>query len=69
MRDPSNEEILKQYGKNLCGFKKEYYDIFPWLEYSIKSDSAYCFICRVIRTNRCIKHDKSTIHKMNNIFN
>ncbi|XP_050220151.1 uncharacterized protein LOC126670458 [Mercurialis annua] len=35
----------KKQGKNMRSFQESWFIRFPWLEYSIEKDSAYCFYC------------------------
>ena len=34
------------FGKGSRSFQKKWYDTYPWLEYSIQLDAAFCFPCR-----------------------
>lgn len=34
------------FGKQSRSFSAKFYQIYPWLEYSVKHDSVYCFSCR-----------------------
>ena len=49
--EPPSQPILKEYPKRIFGsrtrcFNKEWYKERPWLEYSISSDSVFCYCCR-----------------------
>ena len=35
-----------RYGKDFRSFQSDWYKLFPWLEYSIEGDAAFCFPCR-----------------------
>lgn len=39
------------FGNKNRSFHQQYYEEFPWLEYSPTSDSAYCFPCRMFKSN------------------
>lgn len=34
-------------GKQNRSFLKAYFDQYPWLEYSVEKDAAFCYVCRV----------------------
>ena len=40
----------KKFGKSLRSFNPEWYNTFPWIEYSIRSDAIYCYACRFFST-------------------
>ena len=37
---------LTKFGKVSRSFQKKWYEHFPWLEYSVNLDAAFCFPCR-----------------------
>ena len=39
------------FGNKNRSFHQQYYEEFPWLEYSPTSDSAYCFSCMMFKSN------------------
>lgn len=41
----------KKYGEKYRSFSSAWYKGRPWLEYSVATDSAYCFPCRVYGVN------------------
>ncbi|KAG0411775.1 hypothetical protein HPB47_011113 [Ixodes persulcatus] len=42
---------VTKYGSDSRTFKSEWYTSFPWLEYSVTSNSAFCFSCRMFSTS------------------
>ncbi len=36
-------------------FLVSWYEKFPWLEYSVSLDKAFCFVCRVFNAHCCFK--------------
>jgi len=42
---PQNTELKKK--NKQCSFTSNWYNDFPYLEYSIKKDAAFCFCCRL----------------------
>ena len=49
--EPPSQPILKEYPKRVFGSRtrclnKEWYKERPWLEYSVSSDSVFCYCCR-----------------------
>lgn len=42
---------VTKYGSDSRTFKSEWYTSFPWLEYSVTSNSAFCFACRMFSTS------------------
>jgi len=44
---PRNIVFPKRNGRK---FRSDWYQSFPWLEYSPLTDSAYCFYCRAFPT-------------------
>lgn len=45
----------ENFGLQKRSFQPSWFQTFAWLEYSQKTDSAYCFACRVFGKN--LKHD------------
>ncbi|XP_040072179.1 zinc finger MYM-type protein 1-like [Ixodes scapularis] len=43
--------IVTKYGNDGRTFKSEWYTSFPWLEYSVTSNSAFCFACQMFSTS------------------
>ncbi|XP_026819135.1 zinc finger MYM-type protein 1-like [Rhopalosiphum maidis] len=39
-----------QFGNRARSFQSSWYDDFSWLEYSVKLDRAFCFVCRMFNT-------------------
>jgi hypothetical protein len=39
---------LTQFGNQQRSFNCQWYKIYPWLEYNIQRDAAFCHICRVM---------------------
>jgi len=39
-----------QFGNRARSFQSAWYDDFRWLEYSLKLDRAFCFVCRMFNT-------------------
>ncbi|KAL4101261.1 hypothetical protein QTP88_021281 [Uroleucon formosanum] len=40
-----------KFGKQYRSFQSEWYKNYEWLEYSIKSNAAFCFVCRIFDTS------------------
>ena len=56
LSEPPSQPILQEYPKRVFGarsrcFNKEWYKGRDWLEYSISSDSAFCYYCRAFSNN------------------
>jgi hypothetical protein len=50
--DKPSQPILSSFPKtNNRAFKPTWYKDYPWLEYSVTSDSCYCFACRHYSSN------------------
>jgi hypothetical protein len=50
--DKPSQPILSSFPKtNNRSFQSTWYKGYPWLEYSVASDSCYCFVCRHYSTN------------------
>ncbi|XP_025425560.1 uncharacterized protein LOC112694335, partial [Sipha flava] len=39
--------IKTKFGKQYRSFQSEWYTNYEWLEYSIKCNAAFCFVCRM----------------------
>ena len=39
------------FGKVQCSFQKRWYNLHPWLEYSVSRDAAFCYACRLFHSN------------------
>ena len=49
------------FGLQLRAFQKEWYNTFPWIEYSTSRNSAFCFACRkFINVNSEAKYIEAT---------
>ena len=50
-----NEYPKRTFGKEKRSFQSEWFKTFPWLEYSVSQDAAFCFACRFFSTEsgRC----------------
>lgn len=60
MHDGPTQIKLAQYPQRRFGLKKRsftsnWFETFPWLEYSVSRDAAFCFSCRMFGKN--MKHD------------
>ena len=44
MNYPKNDSISRH---KTCQFNPKWYELFPYLEYSIKTDKVYCFVCSI----------------------
>ena len=42
---PKNKELHS--AKKTCMFAAKWFDEYPYLEYSVVKDAAFCFICRL----------------------
>ena len=55
---PKNTDLAKK-GKQ-CSFSPVWYRVYPYLEYSISKDNAYCYVCSLFRevwdVRRTIQH-------------
>ncbi|KAL4127212.1 hypothetical protein QTP88_011403 [Uroleucon formosanum] len=40
-----------KFGKQYRSFQSEWFKNYEWLEYSIKSNAAFCFVCRIFGTS------------------
>jgi hypothetical protein len=50
--DKPSQPILSSFPKtNNRAFQSTWYKEYPWLEYSVASDSCYCFVCRHYSSN------------------
>jgi hypothetical protein len=49
---PKQQE-LQAAGKT-CKFASKWFDEYPYLEYSIKKDAAFCFTCRLFSDGKII---------------
>ena len=61
LSEPPSQPVLKEYSKRVFGarsrcFNKEWYKGRAWLEYSISSDSAFCYCCRAFSNNSTSDH-------------
>lgn len=53
--DKPSQPLLPSFPKtNNRAFKSSWYRDYPWLEYSVASDSCYCFVCRHYSSNDSI---------------
>jgi len=62
--DKPSQPLLASFPKtNNRAFKSSWYKDYPWLEYSVASDSCYCFVCRHYSSNDSItrKFKKDTV--------
>ena len=55
-KQPRIKFPVTRFGKKPRAFNPDWYTIYPWLEYSIKHDAAYCFACRMF-SNCCNRPD------------
>lgn len=47
---PRNHKFpTKMYGKDKRRFIVQWFDTYPWLEYSVKADKAYCLYCYLFK--------------------
>ena len=53
------------FGTQLRAFHEDWYHTFPWIEYSISKDSAFCFPCRkFLNLNAEAKYIEATFIKV-----
>ena len=45
----------KCFGSTKRSFSTYFYKNYPWLEYSVRKDSVYCFACRHFQTESCVE--------------
>ena len=62
------QPVLKNYPRDHIRrhFKSTWYEMFPWLEYSIKENKAFCFPCRIYGTRTSKSEDTFTTRGYNN---
>ena len=65
-RYPRNNDIPPP--KHCC-FSSEWFNLYPHLEYSIKKDAAFCFVCQLFPINSCqwIPGDPSAAWTLNGV--
>ncbi|CAF4079817.1 unnamed protein product [Rotaria sp. Silwood1] len=57
---PKNDTMAAS--KDTCKFVSKWYNEYPMIEYSIKNDAAFCFVCRLLHEGPgCQKKDKAWI--------
>ena len=42
----------RSYGSKKCSFNSHWYASYPWLEYSVELDAAFCFPCRMFSSSK-----------------
>lgn len=52
---------MRIFGKKARTFNGQWYRTYPWLEYSVINDAAYCFPCRMF-DERCYRTDSPFTH-------
>ena len=52
----------RRYGSSSRCFQVSWYTLFPWIEYSIERDAAYCFACRFFGVSPDVVFTHSGFH-------